>query len=470
MQGFSQRIGLHYQADNVESPTVHAPTFKSLVAMATQLDLAIVQWDVANAFMQGDFKEGEELYVQLPKSMGGNICKLLKPLYGIKQAAQNFYNSMQQVIEKFGFEQSQVDSCFWKYTRNGVTMFLISHVDDILIVYGDKSKLGTEAYDSFSAAFGNRFQYEDNGQVHHYLGMEVIYNRSAGILSLVQTAYLQRVLLRFGCKAGGKFQSTPSDPQVDLNSDDDGEYDGNNPPFKNLREVVGSLIYASMNTRPDIAYAVSALASHVTKPTKKHHKAAMRILKYLGGSLDWGISYSRARTGDPWRLCAPSDADYAQDTRTRRSRSGRVIMMCGGPIIWGSSLQSTIALSSTESEYSALVHLGQEICYALGIFEVLGIRPSGALDSKTSEPVDVYCDNTSTINIAENRFRMRRTRHVQVKCLKLQEWIQNKTIRLLKVPSAENLADWFTKGSILVRNFQYCRDRVMSIVDSSALR
>ena len=71
--------------------------------------------------------------------------------------------------------------------------------------------------------------------------------------------------------------------------------------------------------------------------------------------------------------------------------------------------------------------------------------------------------------IAENRFRMRRTRHVQVKCLKLQEWIQDKTIKLLKVPSAENLADWFTKGSILVQNFMYCRDKVMSLVESAAL-
>ena len=117
-----------------------------------------------------------------------------------------------------------------------------------------------------------------------------------------------------------------------------------------------------MNTRPDIAYAVSAVASHVTKPAKKHHKAAIRILKYLGSSLGWGITYSRVKTGDPWRLFAHSDADYAQDSKTRRSRSGKVIMMCGGPIIWGSSLQSTIALSSTESEYTALVNLGQEIC------------------------------------------------------------------------------------------------------------
>ena len=107
-------------------------------------------------------------------------------------------------------------------------------------------------------------------------------------------------------------------------------------------------------------------------------------------------------------------------------------MMCGGPIIWGSSLQSTIALSSTESEYSALVNLGQEICYALGILRFLGISPHASLESGPSQPVEVFCDNTSTINIAENRFRMRRTRHVQVKCLKLQEWIQDKTIKLLK--------------------------------------
>ena len=195
-----------------------------------------------------------------------------------------------------------------------------------------------------------------------------------------------------------------------------------------------------MNTRPDIAYAVSAVASHVTKPAKKHHKAAIRILKYLGGSLGWGITYTRVETGDPWRLFAHSDADYAQDTKTRRSRSGKVIMMCGGPIIWGSSLQSTIALSSTESEYSALVNLGQEICYALGILRFLGISKSTSPESGPSKPVEVFCDNTSTINIAENRFRMRRTRHVR-------------TGQMLETPRVDSGQDHKTPQGSIRRKF-----------------
>ena len=463
VRGFMQIEGKHYVADNVESPTVHSVSFKSFLAMANQRDLAIDQWDVNNAFMQGEFRENETLYVQLPPNMGGTICRLLKPLYGIKQAAQNFYNALEKELEKFGFEKSNVDACLWKYEKDGVVMNLISHVDDILCSYDDKDEDALKVYGDFTKAFGKRFHFENNGPVHHYLGMEIIYNRAKGTISLVQTAYLQRVLQRFGRKTSSKFSNTPSDPSVDLSSEeDDLFYDDHNPPFKNLREVVGCLIYASTGTRPDISYAVSVLASHVNNPAKKHHQAAGRLLKYLGGSLDYGITYTRSENNeDPWRVYAHSDADFAQDARTRRSRSGKIIMMCGGPMLWGSFLQGTVALSSTESEYTAIVHLGQEIGYMSRILEFLGIQLTG--------PMKVYCDNSSTIRIAVDRFKMRRTRHIQVKFFKLQEWVENKTIEILKVPSEDNLADWFTKGTMLVKNFMKCRDVVLTRVASSAL-
>ena len=468
VRGFSQIEGRDFQQDNVKSPTVHSVTVRALMAMAVQLNRAIDQWDVANAFMQGTFIDGEELYVELPKVMRGPgdsriICKLLRPLYGLKQAAQDFYNEVNTKVTKFGFVQSSVDACLWTYSRDGIDMYLIAHVDDILCVYDDKNKKSLDIYESFSKSFAERFHFENNGPVHYYLGMEVIYDREKGTLSLVQTAYIKRVLARFGMGCGNKFRNMPTDAAVDLAADPSDTQMDSNPTFTNLREVVGCLIYASTNTRPDISYAVSALASHVTAPAKKHHTAAMRILKYLAGTLDLGITYTRVdgASDDVWRLYAHSDADYAQDTLTRRSRSGKLIMMCGGPMIWGSFLQNTIALSSTESEYTALVRLVMEICYFLQILFFLKIICNG--------PMQVFCDNESTIRIATDRFTMRRTRHVQVKCLKIKEWIDHGIIKLLKVPTENNLADWFTKGSLKVMNFIKTRDIVMSRVKSSAL-
>ena len=115
VRGFKQIEGKHYQADNVVAPTAHAATVRILLAYANQLGWEIDQWDVKNAFMQGDFNEGEELYIILPGSMGGGIYQLLRPLYGIKQAAQNFYNSLERILLDFGFKHSRVDPCLFVF-------------------------------------------------------------------------------------------------------------------------------------------------------------------------------------------------------------------------------------------------------------------------------------------------------------------------------------------------------------------
>ena len=343
-------------------------------------------------------------------------------------------------------------------------MYVISHVDDFLPVFNDKDPKSAAVFSKFKDAFAARFDYEDNGPVHHYLGMEVIYDREAGTMSLVQTAYLQRVLNRFGFSEKSVTRNTPCDQGVDLAPHpDDTFYDRKNLPLNgNLREVVGCLIYAMMNTRPDISYAVSVLASHVANPAMKHFTAATRILRYIAGTLDQGITYTRSDSvEDPWRLSAWTDADYAQDSLTRRSRSGNLIMFCGGPIMWSSSMQKTIALSTTESEYTAAVNLGQDIGYVHQILDAFK-------EIVRVLPTKMFCDNESTIKVVGDHHRMRRTRHIQVKCLKLQEWIGNGTLQLLKVPSADNLADWFTKAKILTVNFMAIRDVVMSKIKSSA--
>ena len=114
-------------------------------------------------------------------------------------------------------------------------------------------------------------------------------------------------------------------------------------------EVVGSLLYLSVCTRPDIAQAVGALARHVGKPTMRHWLALKGVLRYLAGTQDYGLVF----TGSKSSLEVYCDVDYAGDPDTRRSTTGYVFIMYGGVVSWSSRLQPSVALSTAEAEHMA---------------------------------------------------------------------------------------------------------------------
>ncbi|XP_055904350.1 uncharacterized protein LOC129940122 [Eupeodes corollae] len=124
------------------------------------------------------------------------------------------------------------------------------------------------------------------------------------------------------------------------------------------REAVGSLLYASQGTRPDIAHAVGVVSKYLSNPGHAHWKAVKRIMRYLKGTIDAKIEYSK---NDDSELLAYSDADWANEVDDRRSVSGYILKMQGGPISWDSKRQKTIALSTTEAEYMALSAACQEV-------------------------------------------------------------------------------------------------------------
>ena len=106
------------------------------------------------------------------------------------------------------------------------------------------------------------------------------------------------------------------------------------------RSAVGSLLYVSTGTRPDIAFAVSMVAKFSSKPTKQHWQGVKRILRYLKGTADLGLLYRRS---DAEELTGYSDSDWAGDLDDRKSTSGYMFMLSGAPISWKSRKQSSVA-------------------------------------------------------------------------------------------------------------------------------
>lgn len=199
-------------------------------------------------------------------------------------------------------------------------------------------------------------------------------------------------------------------------------------------QAIGCLLYASQITRPDICFAVNMLSRYCSNPGNAHWNAVKRVFRYLKGSINKGLVYSR-NEDDIIRYC---DADWASDTISRRSTTGYLFMFQGAAISWSSKLQRTIALSSTEAELMAIVQAIQEVMWLKRFEKELII---GAKDEML-----LFCDNKSAMHTATNNSYSARTKHVDIKNKFVRDNLEKGTIKLKYLPTNEMPADAFTKG------------------------
>lgn len=201
------------------------------------------------------------------------------------------------------------------------------------------------------------------------------------------------------------------------------------------QEVIGSLLYLSGATRPDIAFSVNDLSRFNNQHSEPHWKAIKRVLRYLKGTVDLKIRYDRASDGE---MTAFSDADWGADSDTRRSCTGYVVVMSNGAISWCSQRQPIVALSTTESEYIALSTTTREIMWLKQL-----ARECVANDRST---VIVHCDNQSAINLGESEAYRPRTKHIDIRFHHLRERVNDRTIRLEYIATSDMVADSLTKA------------------------
>ena len=200
------------------------------------------------------------------------------------------------------------------------------------------------------------------------------------------------------------------------------------------RQLVGSLIYLTL-TQSDITYAVSVISRFMQKPKKLHLEAIKRILRFVKGSIDYGILYRNDRKFEVAGYC---DADYAGDLDTRRSTTGYVFNLGSRAVSWCSKRQPTVSLSSTKAEYRASAMATRECVWLTQLLKDL------------HQPVDygvkLSCDNQSTIRLAENPVFHARTKHVEVHDHFVREKVLRGEIKLEQVKTDDQIADILTKG------------------------
>eukprot|EP00873_Tetraselmis_striata_P000262 jgi/Tetstr1/420526/TSEL_011616.t1 len=429
VQGCRQRHGIDYA--ETFAPTVKFTTIRVLFAIAVQYGWNIHQVDVDTAFLYAPVEE--EIYMRPPPGYEQYdargrpmVLRLLKSLYGLKQSPRNWHNTLHKFLVCYGFQQLKSDPGAYVYWQGGqLICILVVYVDDMIFAFKD----AVWAAD-FKTALGARFDIKDLGVCAWALGMAVERDWDNATLKVHQAKYIDDMVHKFNL-ADAYAVSTPAEVGADV--------PGSNKPLAAempYQALVGSLLYAMVATRPDIAEAVSKLCRVMAKPEERHWQAAKRVLRYLKGTKTLGLTFSGGKADG--LLHGYCDADWAGDVVSRRSTTGFVFMLCGAAVSWKSQLQATVALSTAEAEYMALC---AAVCEALFLRELLR-----ELCCAQSEATVIFEDNQSCIALTRNPMTHGRSKHIAIKYHFTREKVLSGEVAIEYCPTAQMVADALTKA------------------------
>jgi len=441
-KGFSQKEGIDY--NEIFSPVVKHSSIRVLLALVAQFDLELQQLDVKTAFLHGDLEE--TIYMDQPEGFlaegkEDHVCQLKKSLYGLKQSPRQWYKRFDAFMTTHEFSRSAFDSCVYHKKMSGNSMiYLLLYVDDMLIAANNITEIN-----ALKKLLSKEFDMKDLGAAKKILGMEI--SREDGVVHLSQKRYIERVLERFNmhtCKP----VSTPLAPHFKLSelqmpqSEDEVEHMSKIP----YASAVGSIMYAMVCTRPDIAQSVSVVSRYMSSPGKRHWEAVKWILRYLKGASGVGLTFRKS--GGGISILGYVDSDYAGDLDRRRSTTGYIFTLVGSAVSWKSTLQSIVALSTTEAEYMAAAEAVKEAIWLKGLVAELSLVQ---LEST------LRCDSQSAIHLMKNQRFHERTKHIDVRFHFIRDVVEEGTIKVVKVITDDNAADMLTKIVPLAK-FAHCKD------------
>lgn len=422
-KGFTQKPGLDY--DETFSPVVRHSTLRLLFALSVQLDLNVTHLDVKTAFLNGDLKE--DIYmahpnVDLNDKNNGKIVKLNKAIYGLKQSSRSWYEKVDQCLTELGFNKSQIEPCVFTKFHDDVKVIIALYVDDFFVYSNCRSET-----DKLISVLNSKFNIKDLGRVKQCLGMRVNIDNENNTCTLDQEEYINQLLIKFNmldCK------ETNTPMELKLNIDKNDSVCDTKVPYQQL---IGSLMYLSVLTRPDIAFSVSFLSQFNTCHTSTHWHYAKRILRYLKKTKHYCIKYVKGNS----ELLGFADADWANGT-DRKSFTGYCFVLSGGVVSWESRKQRTVALSSMEAEYMAMAEACKELMYLRVLL--------AEVTNQDMKLVTLYNDSQSAQKFVVNHALHRRSKHIDIRYNFLRDAVNNKVIDIKYMCSDNMPADILTKA------------------------
>ncbi|KAG7599299.1 Reverse transcriptase RNA-dependent DNA polymerase [Arabidopsis suecica] len=406
-QGFTQQEGIDFL--DTFSPVAKLTSVKLMLGLAAAKGWTLTQMDVSNAFLHGELDE--EIFMSLPqgytppshiKLPPNPVCRLLKSLYGLKQASRQWYKIFSSVLLGANFIQSPADNTLFVKVISGSFIAVLVYVDDIMIASNDDV-----AVENLKTLLRSEFKIKDLGPARFLLGLEI--SRSSKGISVCQRKYAMNLL-------------------------EDADMGTLLPNPTSYRELIGRLQYRTI-TRPDITYAVHQLSQFISAPSDIHLQAAHKVLRYIKTNPGQGLMYS---VDSEICLNAFSDADWAACKDTRRSITGFFVYLGTSLISWKSKKQAVTSRSSTESEYRSMAQATCEIIWLQQLLKDLHVQ--------VTCPAKLFCDNKSALHISMNPVFHERTKHIEIDCHTVRDQIKSGNLKALHVPTENQHADILTKA------------------------
>ncbi|KAJ9546872.1 hypothetical protein OSB04_019415 [Centaurea solstitialis] len=374
-KGFTQTHGIDY--DETFSPVAMLKSIRILMDISAYFNYEIWQMGVKTAFLNG--KLTEDVYMQQPKGFvdpknPNKVCKLQKSIYGLKQVSRSWNLHFDERIKEFGFAKSEFEPCVYTKFNGSIVTFLVLYMKDL-------------------------------GEAAYILGIKIYGNRSKRLIGLSQSTYIDKILKKFRMDESKKgfipmqHGIVLSKTQCPVSSQDQDKMKS-----FSYASAIGSIMYAMLCTRPDVAYS--------------------------------------------------TDRDYF------RSQSGYVFTLNGGAISWKSSKQDTIADSTIEAEYIAASDAAKEAVWLRNFISDLRVVAS------ISRPIDIFCDNSGAVAQAKEPREHHKSRHVLRKYHLIREIIGRGDVRICKIPTDDNVADPLTKPLARVKHEAHASSIGMQYLDT----
>ncbi|GKV31585.1 hypothetical protein SLEP1_g40262 [Rubroshorea leprosula] len=301
-------------------------------------------------------------------------------------------------------------------------MLVCLYVDDLIFTSNNAN-----IFEEFKKAMTQEFEMTDIGLMSYDLGIEVKQNEDGIFIS--QEAYAKKVLEKFEM-ANCKPVSTPIACGTRLS-----KYDESTKVDPSLyRSLVGNLRYLTC-TRPDILYGVGLVSRYMEAPTSTHMKMAKRVLRYIKGTIDYGLTYSFSTN---FKLYGYSDNDWGGDVDDQKSTTGFLFFLGDTAFTWCSKKQAIVTLSTCEAEF---VSAASCVCHAIWLRNLLEM-----LHIPQDEATTIYIDNKSAIALGKNPMFHDRSKHIDTRYHFIRECIERKDVKLAYVKTNDQIADIFTKG------------------------
>jgi hypothetical protein len=415
-KGYTQQFGIDYK--ETFSPTLKQDSIRIFTSISAQHNFNIEQIDVNAAYLNAGLKE--DLYMKPPKGhedYNKRYWKLNKAIYGLKQSGAQWNDELNRYLIKIGYKRLFSEPCLYiKCNRNGKLLSILAvYVDDILIA-GTNNIIEKTKY-----LIRKRFKIKEIGNVDYIIGIKFVKHKNGYLLN--QSRYIYDLLARhdmIDCKPIRNITPVENKSLQEIRIDE-----------TKYRSLIGNLLYLAIRTRPDIIYAVSKAARKSKEPNLEDWDNVIRILRYLKGTINYGINFSRNPD-----VKAFVDADYAGDLETRRSTTGFLITIGNTPTSWCSKLQHCISTSTAEAEYYSLSECSKHCIWYMNLLNELRMNIKN---------IEIYIDNKAAIYNAKNQSINPKTKHMDIRVHYIRELVKENKIKLNYIKSQNNLADGFTK-------------------------